>query len=135
MSASAPAPVVDADSAPFWTALGEHQILVQTCRVCGERRCPPLPACMNCGSPSSDVGYASGRGQVYSWIVVHRPLGTITDDEVPCTIATVQLDEGFRLVARIDDASGTTADQPVRAVYVDHDGWTELRFTPERAGQ
>jgi uncharacterized OB-fold protein len=134
MSAPASAPHTDEDSAPYWEALSEHRILTQTCLGCGEVRCPPLPGCMNCGRTEADIGFASGEGHIYSWIVVRRPLGSITADEVPCTIATVELDEGFRLVGRLAGPTSPALDQPVRAAYVDHPGWTELRFATTDEG-
>ena len=121
-------PVADEDSAPFWDALRGHQVLLQKCAGCSEIRFPPMPGCPNCGSGDWAHVTASGRGRVYSWIVVHRPLGTITEADLPCTLATVELDEGCRVLGRLTgDAS---IDLRVSATYVDHDDWTELAFAP-----
>jgi len=120
------APVVDEDSAPFWEALRGHRVLLQKCANCQEIRFPPMPGCPNCGSGEWEHVTAGGRGRIYSWIVVHRPLGTITEADLPCTLATVELDEGCRVLGRLTgDAS---VDLPVSARYVDHDEWTELAF-------
>lgn len=121
-------PAVDDDSDSYWAALREHRIELQKCGACSEIRFPPMPGCPNCGSSDADVVTATGRGRVYSWIVVHRPLGTITEAEVPCTIATVELDEGCRVLGRLTGEAAV--DLPVTAVYVDHDDWTELAFVP-----
>ena len=121
-------PVADEDSAPFWDALRGHRILLQQCAGCSEIRFPPMPGCPHCGSGDWEHVSASGRGRVYSWIVVHRPLGTITEADLPCTLATVELDEGCRVLGRLTgDAS---IDLRVSATYVDHDDWTELAFAP-----
>jgi hypothetical protein len=121
-----PGPTVDDDSAAYWAALREHRIELQKCGECGEIRFPPMPGCPNCGSGDVELVTATGRGQVYSWIVVHRPLGSITEADVPCTIATVELDEGCRVLARLTGQAGVGL--PVTAVYVDHEDWTELAF-------
>lgn len=134
MSARDAEPRFDEDSAPYWHALSQHKIQTQTCLQCGEVRCPPLPGCMNCASTETAVGVASGRGRIYSWIVVRRPLGSITAEELPCTIATVELDEGCRLIGRLTDVTSPAMDQVVRSVFVDHSGWTELRFTTTDEG-
>jgi len=76
----------------------------------------------------ADTSYSTGQGTVYSWIEVHRPIGTIRPDEVPCTIATIELDEGFRLLGRLDIAKLAIGTQ-VRAIFIDHPDWTELAFT------
>jgi uncharacterized protein len=121
-------PLADEDSAPFWATLRSHRILLQKCASCGEVRFPPMPGCPNCGASDCNHVTASGLGRIYSWIVVHRPLGSISEADVPCTLATVELDEGCRLLGRFTgDAS---IDLRVTARYVDHDDWTELAFAP-----
>jgi uncharacterized OB-fold protein len=120
-------PVADEDSAPFWQALREHRIILQKCCNCSEIRFPPMPGCPRCGSGDAEHVTASGQGRIYSWIVVRRPMGSITQDQVPCTIATVELDEGCRVLGRLT-AGETGVDVPVSAEYVERDGWTELTF-------
>ena len=123
-------------SAPFWDGIRAHRIVLQKCRDCGEIRFPPMPGCPRCASAEAEQVTSTGRGRIYSWIVVQRPLGTITEAELPCTIATVELDEGCRVLGRFSGVAGI--DQPVTASYVDHDGWTELAFdqadSPSRHG-
>jgi uncharacterized OB-fold protein len=128
----APGPAADEDSAPFWSALREHRLVLQKCRDCGEVRFPRMPGCPKCGSSASEDVSASGTGRIYSWIVVHRPLGTIPEDALPCTIATVELDEGCRVLGRLVSGSAGI-DLPVSARFVDHDEWTELTFAGEPA--
>jgi uncharacterized OB-fold protein len=125
-------PVADEDSAPFWDALRGHHVLLQKCAKCSEIRFPPMPGCPRCGSGDSEHVTASGLGRIYSWIVVRRPLGSIAEADLPCTLATVELDEGCRVLGRFTgDAS---IDLRVSARYLDHDGWTELAFvTAEQA--
>jgi uncharacterized OB-fold protein len=68
---------------------------------------------------------------VYSWITVHRALDAARADDLPYTIAAVELAEGCRVFARVEAApDAIAADLAVTARYVDHDGWTELRFAP-----
>jgi uncharacterized OB-fold protein len=70
---------------------------------------------------------------VYAWITVRRPIGTITAEEVPVNIATVELEEGPRLVGRLMDIVRPEIDATVEARYCRHDDWTELRFAPTQA--
>jgi uncharacterized OB-fold protein len=128
-----PGPEPDVDSAPFWEALRAHQVLVQKCANCELVRFPPMPGCPNCGSVAAQHVTVSGAGRVYSWIVAHRPVGSLTEDELPCTIATVELEEGCRMLGRLDASAVPRVDLPVTALFIDHlgidhDGWTELAF-------
>ncbi len=128
-----PGPSVDEDSAPFWSALREHRIVLQRCAQCGEVRFPRMPGCPRCGSSASDDIAATGHGRIYSWIVVHRPLGSIPEEALPSTIATVELAEGCRVLGRLLRGEAAV-DYPVTACYVDHDSWTELAFAPADGG-
>ena len=73
----------------------------------------------------------SGAGRLYSWIIVHRPLGTFTEDDLPATIATVELAEGCRMLGRLYSVDEPSLDLAVKSAFVDHEDWTELVFVPE----
>jgi uncharacterized OB-fold protein len=124
--ASAPVPVADDESRFYWDGLRAHRVLVEQCAACGRHRFPPMPACPHCGTPGGDVVELDGLGTVYSWIVVHRAFNEAFATEVPYTIAVVELAPGCRTVARTE--GGVTAGTAVEPFFVDHDGWTELRF-------
>jgi uncharacterized OB-fold protein len=124
-----PGPEIDEDSAPFWEGLRAHQVLLQKCANCDVVRFPPMPGCLSCGYPTAKSLRVSGAGRIYSWIVAHRPVGTLTADELPCTIVTVELDEGCRMLGRLDSGVVPTMDLRVAPRFVDREGWTELAFT------
>ncbi len=134
-STSPPAPQVDAESAPFWAALREHRIVMQRCGACSRLRFPPMPGCPYCGAPGREQVEVSGTGTVYSFVRVHRALTAAMHDEVPYTVAVVQLDDGgARLIGRVDDDAGALSiGDAVLPSFVDHAGWTELRFRPAGA--
>jgi uncharacterized OB-fold protein len=69
---------------------------------------------------------------VYSWVRVHRPFGGPggSRDEVPSVFATVDLDEGCRMFGRLEPGDDVAIGTRVRFTFIDHDEWTELRFTP-----
>ena len=121
-------PEPDADSAPFWAALRERRIVLQCCRECGRHRFPPVPACPYCGArPCTEVDVAGG-GRVYSWIRVHRALTPAMADEVPYTVAVIELVAGPRLLARLDGRPAVRIGDRVEPRFVDHGDWTELRY-------
>jgi uncharacterized OB-fold protein len=93
-----------------------------------------MPSCPWCAATDTEAVESAGVGSIYSWVTVHRPLGPAFAAEVPYTIAAVELGERCRVVARVEGVStDVVADQRVVARYVDHDGWTELRFVAEGA--
>jgi uncharacterized OB-fold protein len=125
-----PAPNPDQLSEPFWAALAEHRVMVQECPACGRRRFPRLPSCPYCASEGGDEVEAAGTGVVYSFVRVHRALTPATVGEVPYCVATVDLDGGGRLFARVEPPEAVEIGLAVTPLFIDHDGWTELRFAP-----
>ena len=125
-----PAPTPDELSEPFWAGLAARRIVVQQCPACGRRRFPRLPSCPYCAAEGGDDVEAPGTGVVYSFVRVHRPLTPATADEVPYCIATVDLDGGGRVFARVEPPDAAAIGLALQPVFVDHEGWTELRFAP-----
>jgi len=123
-------PAPDAPTAPYWAALAEHRLVLERCTTCGRHRAVPVPACPWCASTGVDHVDADGDGQVYSWVTVHRSFGAPFADQVPYTVAVVDLAEGCRVLGRVEGHDDPLhAGAPVHARFVDHDTWTELRFS------
>jgi uncharacterized OB-fold protein len=123
-----PGPIPDEDSAGFWEALRSHRLLLQKCANCEEVRFPPMPGCPHCGSAAFESLTVTGSGRIYSWITAHRPVGSLTEDELPCTIVTVEIEEGCRILGRLVASVPPEIDLAVHPHFIDHDGWTELAF-------
>lgn len=128
MNGSPAAPLADEESSRYWRALAEHRIELQCCGACDRRRFPPMPSCPYCGTGGGHEVDVPGTGVVYSWIRVHRAMTPAMRDQVPYCIVTVDLDGGGRLFGRLTGAAAIAVGAPVRPAFVDHDGWTELRF-------
>ncbi len=102
MAYSKPLPVADPDSAPYWAGCRRHRLLIQRCDGCGQVRFPPSGSCPACGSDRAAWIEASGRGTVYSWIVVVRPIpAEVFAGEVPYVVALIELDEGVRMPSNL----------------------------------
>ena len=121
-------PLVDEDSRAYWDGLRAHRVVLQRCPACGRTRFPPMPSCPSCGTPGADKVEAGGAGAVYSFVRVHRAFSADHAAEVPYTVVVVELDEGCRVLGRIEDHGRAAIDDRVTAAYVDHATWTELRF-------
>ena len=92
-----PRPAITHDIAFFFEGARQGELLIQRCAECGRLRHPPRPACASCGSFDWDTVVSSGRGTVYSYVVVHHP--QVGGFDYPLPIAVVELEEGTRLVA------------------------------------
>jgi 3-oxo-4,17-pregnadiene-20-carboxyl-CoA hydratase alpha subunit len=92
-----PRPAITQDNSFFFEGLAAGRLLIQRCASCGVLRHPPRPACAVCRSLEWDTVVASGRGTVFSFVVVHHP--QVPAFDYPLPIAVVQLEEGTRLVA------------------------------------
>lgn len=93
-----PQPIPDADTLPFWEGCQQHRLLIPHCQGCGNFVFFPAPRCPQCGSAKLEWTPVSGRGRVYSWVVVHRPIHPAFT-QVPYIVAVVELEEqeGLRL--------------------------------------
>ncbi len=129
-----PRPALDPDSTPFWQACREHRLIVQRCTQCGRTRFPPGPTCSACGAGDHDWIDASGRGRVFSWIVVRHPVpADAYAGEVPYVVALIELEEGVRLVSNVIGCApeAVTADMPVEVMFDDAAGEVPLpKFRP-----
>ena len=96
-----PHPEPDGETLPFWEALAEGRLCIQRCGECHEYVFYPRSVCPHCMSAQLAWVLVSGRGTVYSYTVVHRaPPGFEAD--VPYVVALIELDEGPRLMTRLE---------------------------------
>jgi len=96
-TARRPGPALTPDNAFFFEGASEGKLLVQRCSECSTLRHPPGPACARCGSFGWDTVECTGRGILYSYVVVHHP--QVPGFGYPLAIGLVELSEGTRLVA------------------------------------
>jgi len=128
-----PMPVPDADSEPFWSGCREHRLRLQHCAACDKPRYPPRRHCAACGSDDSVWKDASGKGKVYSWIVVNHPVPRdVYADKVPYVVALVDLAEGVRMATNIVDLPphAVEADMPVEVTFAEVAGAVLPLFRP-----
>ncbi len=103
-----PQPMVDHHTLPWWQAAAEKRLTVQRCNDCGHCQLPPAPICSQCTGESLDLPEISGRGRLYTFTRVHRPVAM--DQALPFVIAIIELDmsmidgaNGVRLMSNIVD--------------------------------
>lgn len=94
-----PHPAITQDNAFWFEGAHAHELRIQRCTACGTLRHPPLPACGNCQSFEWDTVLSSGKGTLYSFVVVHYP--QVPSFEYPLPIGLIELEEGTRVVANL----------------------------------
>jgi len=98
-----PSPMADAITLPWWEAAADHRLVVQRCTSCDHTRLPPAPVCPECRSAESDWKELSGRGEVYTYTLVHRPMAA--GQKLPFIIAVIALEDsgGVRMISNVVD--------------------------------
>ena len=95
--AKRPKPGMSDDTRFFWEGCDAGTLLIQRCTQCQTLRHPPAPVCIECHSFDWDSVQASGRGQLYSFVIMHYP--EVAPFDHPNPIGLIELEEGVRLVA------------------------------------
>jgi len=131
-----PRPAKTQDNAFWFAGARAHKLLIQRCASCGTLRHPPLPACGKCQSLEWDTVEASGRGVLYSFVVVHYP--QVASFDYPLPIGLVELEEGTRVVANLNGVAPGELQigLALRATFVDYDDELSLPvFVPAAPGE
>ena len=114
-----PLPRPTEDSAPFWEGAHKGELRMQQCGDCGHVRFPPAVLCARCLSQSSSWIKLSGRGTVFSWIVVHQSQHPAFNSDTPYNVAIVELEEGIRLHTNVVECANEDLriGMPVEVVF------------------
>lgn len=132
MSQDIPAPSISAYNRPYWEYAARHELRLQRCGRCDRFWAPPGPVCPHCFSDDYSWAAVSGNGVIASWARFHKPYHPAFVDDLPYTVAFVELAEGPRLITNIRDASDTEikAGTPVEVFFEDHGEFTLPQFRP-----
>lgn len=96
-----PRPGISDDTRFFWEGCQAGELRIQRCTACQELQHPPGPVCARCHSFELDSVAVSGRGHLYSFVVMHYP--EVPPFDYPNPIGLIELDEGVRLIAGLID--------------------------------
>jgi len=99
--AAKPIPRITPELAPFFEAAKQERLVVQKCDSCGALRFPPNPQCSRCLSTASSWTRVSGRGEVYSFNVMHQVYHPGFAAEIPYAVVIVKLEEGAKLLSNL----------------------------------
>jgi len=110
------APVITAESKPFFDAARRGRFLIPVCTGCGRAHWYPRAICPFCASDKLEWRGASGKGTIYTFSVMRRV-------KEPYIIAHVTLAEGPTMLTNIVgcDAADVRIGQAVTIVFQDTD--------------
>lgn len=110
-------PITD-ENRPFWEGCREDVLRMQYCASENRFLFPPAPVCPGTLKPATLWRDLSGRGRLWSWIVMHQRYLAAFADSTPYIVAFIALDEGPFMIASLSgDTEGLACDLPVRAVF------------------
>jgi uncharacterized protein len=130
-----PLPAITEDGAPYWEACRQGHLVAQRCTACGHVRWPPSILCPKCLAEGGEWVNLSGRGTIYSFIIVHRPQHPAFFGDVPYNVAIVTLEEGIRLHTNIVECApeALRIGLPVEVVFEKVSDEVSLpKFRPRR---
>ena len=122
MSPEAPArpvPQVTPYLAPFFAAAREQQLVVQRCSGCGALRFPPREICSRCLSTEGSWRPVSGRGEIFSFNIMHQIYHPGFAAEVPYAVVVVRLEEGPKITSNLVGCpvDAITVGLPVEMIF------------------
>jgi uncharacterized protein len=117
-------PLPDLDwlpTAPFWAGAAQRELRIPRCDSCGRFCWYPHEQCSACSGESFTWVVTSGRGTLFSWVVVTHAFLPQFADLVPFVPALVALedDPAVRIPTRMVncDASDLAFEMPVRVTF------------------
>ena len=96
-----PVPGVDEETKPFFGYTKQHELRMQKCLRCGKFYYPPSSMCPHCQNWGSEWIKLSGKGEVYSFIVVRRATNPAFAKEIPYVVAIIETKEGTRMISNV----------------------------------
>lgn len=92
------------DTKPFWDGVRAGKLVIQYCTEAKKFQHYPRPVSIYTGRRTLEWREVSGNGSIYAFTVVRIP-GPGLEGRLPLCVATVELDEGVRMIANIIDCA------------------------------
>ena len=98
---SKPAPAITPEMQEFFAGARAGRLMLQKCEQCGKLRFPAHEFCSACSSTRSNWVPVSGRGEIFSFNIMHQVYHPGFAAEVPYAVVVVQLEEGCKFVSNL----------------------------------
>jgi uncharacterized OB-fold protein len=100
VSRPVPKPDVYVPSKAFWDGARAGKLMLQFCKDTNRFQHYPRPVSIHTGGRNLEWREVSGKGEIYACTIVRVP-GPGLEGRLPLSVATVELDEGVRIIANI----------------------------------
>lgn len=101
MDMTKPIPLTQPWSTAFWEGTKNGKLLIQHCKNCDSNIFYPRKFCPECWSENLDWIEATGKATIYSYSTAYDMVEPRFWEDLPYTLAYVDLDEGVRMATRI----------------------------------
>jgi hypothetical protein len=98
---SKPIPAVTPEMREFFDGARAGRLMVQKCESCGRLRFPAHDLCSKCNSTESRWVPVSGRGEVFSFNIMHQLYHPGFAGQVPYAVVVVELEEGCKFISNL----------------------------------
>ena len=108
----------------FWEGSRNGELRIQQCSDCRLFRHLPMPMCPQCSSLDYNWTKVSGRGVVYSYVIVRHPVHPAISEknQVPYNLCMIELEEqeGLRICSNVLQVApeDIRIDMPVRVTFI-----------------
>jgi len=127
-----PMPVTQPWSEKFWEGTKEGKLLIQFCNDCNSKIFYPRKFCPECWSANLSWMEGSGKAKIHTFSTAYSNVEPKFMDELPYTVAFVDLDEGIRMMTRIVDCKPEDIKfgMDVEVVFHEREGFFLPYFRP-----
>tara|TARA_B100000686_G_scaffold136347_1_gene143612 strand:- start:17360 stop:17767 length:408 start_codon:yes stop_codon:yes gene_type:complete len=96
-----PKPIIDNDSKVYWESAKNNKLIIQYSKKNNEYYLYSKQLISNIDSDDIEWIEVSGKGTIYSFTEVYVPAGPAFKEEVPYIVASIELEEGARIISNI----------------------------------
>ncbi len=108
----------------FWEGTRQGELRIQRCSDCGLFRHLPTPMCPECSSLEYEWTRVSGRGFVYSYVIVRHPVHPVIreNEQTPYNTCMIELEEqeGLRICSNVLQVApeDISIEMPVQVTFM-----------------
>ena len=100
-----PEPIIDHDSKIYWESAKNNKLMIQYSKNNKEYFLYSKQLISNIDSDDIEWKEVSGRGKIYSFTEVYAAAGPSFKEETPYIVASIELEEGARIISNIINAN------------------------------
>ncbi|MFP6779340.1 MAG: OB-fold domain-containing protein [Alphaproteobacteria bacterium] len=130
-----PRPAIDPDSKIYWESAENNKLMVQYSLDTKEYFLYSKQLTNSSDSKNIIWKEVSGKGKVYSFTAVHVPAGPAFKEDTPYIVASIELDEGARIISNIltDNIDAISIGDKVSVIFEKQDdGFIIPKFKLEK---